>query len=75
MFDQVAYFAYSAPFRLPIPGEAGHPFRLIPATDSGGNRPPKLLKFDNSQLHWLRPHKSGILKLLDSNPIIMYLTT
>jgi len=24
--------AYSDPFRPPIPGEAGHPFRLIPAT-------------------------------------------
>jgi uncharacterized protein (DUF169 family) len=32
--------AYSARFRPPIPGEAGHPFRLIPATDSGGSRPP-----------------------------------
>ena len=32
--------AYSARFRPPIPGEAGHPFRLIPATDSGRSRPP-----------------------------------
>jgi len=32
--------AYSARFRPPIPGEAGHPFRLIPDTDSGGSRPP-----------------------------------
>jgi hypothetical protein len=32
--------AYSGRFRPPIPGEAGHPFRLIPATDSGRSRPP-----------------------------------
>jgi hypothetical protein len=65
--------AYSARFRPPIPGEAGHPFRLTPDNDSGGSHPPKLLKFDSSQLHRLRPHKSGTLKLLDSNPIIRYL--
>jgi hypothetical protein len=32
--------AYSARFRPAIPGEAGHPFRLIPATHSGASRPP-----------------------------------
>jgi len=32
--------AYSALFRTPVPGEAGHRFRLIPATHSGGSRPP-----------------------------------
>ena len=32
--------AYSARFRPAIPEEAGHPFRLIPATDSGRSRPP-----------------------------------
>ena len=31
--------AYSARFRPAIPEEAGHPFRLIPATDSGASRP------------------------------------
>jgi putative transposase len=35
-----AHFAYSGPFRPPIPGESGHPFRMIPATDSGAIRPP-----------------------------------
>ena len=32
--------AYSDRFRPAIPDEAGHPFRLIPATDSGASRPP-----------------------------------
>ncbi len=32
--------AYSARFRPAIPEEAGHPFRLIPATYSGASRPP-----------------------------------
>jgi hypothetical protein len=32
--------AYSGRFRPAIPDEAGHPFRLIPATDSGRSRPP-----------------------------------
>ncbi len=32
--------AYSAPFRPLIPIDVGHPFRLIPATDSGASRPP-----------------------------------
>jgi hypothetical protein len=32
--------AYSERFRPAIPDEAGHPFRLIPATDSGRSRPP-----------------------------------
>jgi hypothetical protein len=32
--------AYSARFRPAIPEEAGHPFRLIPATHSGASRPP-----------------------------------
>jgi hypothetical protein len=27
-------------FRPAIPDETGHPFRLIPATDSGASRPP-----------------------------------
>ncbi|MBU4014014.1 MAG: GxxExxY protein [Proteobacteria bacterium] len=31
--------AYSAPFRPPIPEQIGHPFRLIPATNSGAFRP------------------------------------
>jgi hypothetical protein len=34
------YIAYSGRFRPAIPDEAGHPFRLIPATDSGRSRPP-----------------------------------
>jgi len=31
--------AYSARFRPAIPEQAGHPFRLIPATHSGASRP------------------------------------
>jgi len=38
--ERWGFVAYSARFRPPIPGEAGHPFRLIPDTDSGGSRPP-----------------------------------
>ena len=40
IFLVIVIGAYSARFRPAIPGEAGHPFRLIAATDSGGSRPP-----------------------------------
>jgi hypothetical protein len=36
--------AYSGPFRPPIPGESGHPFRMIPATYSGAIRPPPRIR-------------------------------
>jgi len=44
---QVTGAAYSGPFRPPIPGESGHPFRMIPATHSGAIRPPLVLESDS----------------------------